>query len=111
MFEDKAIAILNEIVYKDWQFGVAKDGVRYYFQIRFNGPCSVTGIMKEHSSRKWFLSEHMTKSEVVQTVFKAILTAEEHETREHFKYRNKRIFGPHIDVDTLSEVCDKVDVR
>lgn len=53
----------------------------------------------------------MVKSEVVATAMKAVLAAEEHEARELFKYRGKAIFNPHIDVDALAGVCEKVETR
>ena len=56
--------------------------------------------------RKWFLSPHMTKSELVQTVFKAMLTYVEHEFRSGFTYKGRLIFGPHFNVDKLVELCD-----
>jgi hypothetical protein len=40
-----------------------------------------TGAPIGWKSRKWLVSRHSTKSEVVQTTFKAILTALEHEAR------------------------------
>ena len=43
----------------------------------------------------------MTKSEIVQTAFLAVLTAAEHEIRETFKYHDAAIFGPHFNVDRL----------
>ena len=43
----------------------------------------------------------MTKSEFIQTVFKAVETAEEHEIRENFEYKGEPIFSPHYDVDKL----------
>lgn len=61
--------------------------------------------------RKWRLSKHMTPSEVVQTCLKAVLTAEEHEAREHFLYQGRAIFGPHINIEALWEVCEKKEVR
>lgn len=57
------------------------------------------------SGRKWLISRHSTKSEVVQTAFKAVMTFEEHEIRESFTYKGERIFGPHFDVDFLAEAC------
>lgn len=56
--------------------------------------------------RKWKVSEHMTKSELVQTAFKAVLTAQEHEIREQFLYKGRPIFSPHYDVDKLWELAD-----
>lgn len=55
--------------------------------------------------REWPLTPSMTKSEIVQTAFMAIMAAQEHETREAFKYKGKAIFGPHFDVDDLWEIA------
>jgi hypothetical protein len=54
--------------------------------------------------RKWFLSEHMTDGEVVQTALMACLAASEHEIREQFKYRGVSIFDPHYDIERLVEL-------
>lgn len=70
-----------------------------------------TGAVEEQATRKWLLSPHMTKSEVVQTVFKCVLTSYEHRVREHFTYRERRVFGPHYNVDALWSICDQLDAR
>lgn len=64
-------------------------------------------------TRKWVLSKFMTKSEVVQTAFKCILTSAEHRVREAFTYKGQRVFGPHFDVEALVELAraGKHDVR
>lgn len=59
------------------------------------------------NGRKWFISQHATRSEVVQTVLKAILTALEHEAREHFRYKGRAIFAPHFSVDGLVALVDR----
>ena len=38
---------------------------------------------------------------MIQTAFKAVLTAEEHETREAFRYKGQAIFAPHYNVEAL----------
>lgn len=53
----------------------------------------------------------MTESELVLTAFKAALTAEEHECRERFQYRGRRVLNPHVSVRALMDVCDIEDVR
>jgi len=75
--------------------------------------CNITHQPTSWTGRKWFLSEHMTKSEIVTTAFKAIMTAVEHETREQFLYRGASIFDPHYDVDCLHalRVSAPLDVR
>lgn len=65
------------------------------------GTCNVTGEPLTWKGRKWRLSWHMTKSEVVQTALMATLAAVEHETREQFLYKGQPIFDPHYDVEDL----------
>jgi hypothetical protein len=66
------------------------------------------------SGRKWRISDHMTKSEIVQTMLAATLAWFEHEVREAFTYRGENIFSPHYDVDQLLELrtsAQPFDVR
>lgn len=67
--------------------------------------CQDTGGIKEQAGRKWRLSKHMTDSEIVQTAFLAVRTAQEHELREQFKYKGYAIFNPHFDLDHLVKNC------
>lgn len=82
---------------------VKEDGDRLYLQVKWKGHDAITGERAFQTGRKWFLSNHMTNSEIVQTAFAAIMAVMEHETREFFKYKGKAIFCPHYDVDVL--VC------
>ncbi len=106
-------AILSQCKYKHWEFEVHEIGSsgETWLQLSWVGPDTDTDEYAELKSRKWKLSPFMTKSEVVQTAFKAVMTAEEHETREAFKYRGRSVFGPHLDVDTLWEVSGRTDKR
>ena len=84
-----------EVSYREWKFVVRQDrdniGGDPYLQLE-------THLWK---SRKWKLSPWMVKSEVINTCFKAVMTAEEHEIREAFNYRGVPIYGPHYNVDAL----------
>jgi hypothetical protein len=80
----------------------------FYAEPDVNFPQSVPRLQ---STRKWYLSPHITKGELVQTVLKLVLTSVEHRVREHFLYRGKRIFGPHFDIDKLAEIADQTEVR
>lgn len=103
------VELLFHIEFDDWKFIVGLDGAvapqRPYLQIEAKGPCADSGVLKAWKSRKWFLSYHMTKSEIVQTAFKAVMTAVEHEARENFRYKGEAIFSPHYDVDALLVLC------
>ena len=72
-----------------------------YLQIEVDRYDNDTGEPTRWKGRKWRLSPHMTKSEVIATALKAVLTALEHEAREQFTYRGERIYSPHYDVDQL----------
>lgn len=97
-------SILDHVTYKvDWSLRVGIDDTRVFLQVLLRVFDHDVDDMVTHSGRKWLISPHMTRSEVIQTAFKAFLTAEEHECRELFRYRGVRIFGPHIDAESLAD--------
>lgn len=106
--------IAKQITYrKGWRLTLsdASVGKRPYIQWSFMAACTKTGKVSEVSSRKWLLSRWMTESELVYTAYKAALAAEEHESREFFRYQGKRILNPHLDVKALMKVCEQEDAR
>jgi hypothetical protein len=82
------------------------DGPRPYLQcvaaIRDNDTEDDQSIQR---GRKWMLSPHMTRSEIVQTCLAAVFAFVEHEARERFLYRGEAIFGPHFNVEKLHELA------
>ena len=96
----------RDVRFNDWQIITRLDHHRPYLQVQADGPCSETGEMHRWRGRKWFLSKHMTESEVVQTAFLAVMTAVEHETREAFTYAGHAIFSPHYDIHKLVALWD-----
>lgn len=101
--------IVLEVKFPKFTFGVILNARgEYFLQGRYREADTVTGKEEMQYTRRWLLSSEMTKSEVVQTAFKCILTSMEHRTREWFTYRGKAIFGPHFDVDKLHGICEDV---
>jgi len=84
-------------------------GVTYFQVVNNNATDNVTGKPCTWKGRKWLLSQYMTKGEIVQTAFKAVLTAMEHEIRETFTYKGASIFDPHYDIDKLLELRQSSD--
>jgi hypothetical protein len=101
-----AEAIVDNIQYRNWTFEIGQMDTGLYLRVKLTDDDGTPW-----TGRKWFISQHSTRSEVVQTAFKAVITAEEHEIRETFKYRGKAVFGPHFDVDALYEIAGKLDIR
>lgn len=60
---------------------------------------------------KAFPSEFATDNEIIQMIFGLYKSYWEHEARETFQWRGRRIFGPHISSEALWEVARRVDVR
>lgn len=99
--------------FTDWKFLIGEEVSTffptYFLQVSAMGVDNGTGAPMQWKGRKWALSPHMTASEVVQTAFKAVMTAMEHETREKFLYRGRSIFDPHYDVDKLHALRGQED--
>lgn len=94
-------AIINDISFKNERFVVLEKGDGFLLQLRYDEPDVDTGRMTEQHGRKWYISQYATDSEIIRTALKACITSAEHRVREHFYYRNQRVFGPHIDIHKL----------
>lgn len=108
-FSVRVNELVRQIRFNDWRFLVIEDTARrlVYLQVEFEAPDNgLSGVARRQRGRKWYLSLHMTDSEIVQTAFKAVLTAVEHETREQFRYKGQAIFGPHFDIEKLVKLAE-----
>jgi len=113
MNADEIREIIKLVDYPDYRFEVVELAGEIYLQGRYLEPDIITKELEWQRTRKWRLSQHMVKSELVQTALLCVLTSAEHRVREHFLYRGQRVFGPHFDVDALHELCSakRLDYR
>lgn len=88
---------------------IGEDDGRYYFQIECWRKDVVTGEMGMGYGGKAWLSPHVTDSELVQIVFGLYKGYWEHEARETFEWRGRRVFGPHISTEALWDVAERTD--
>lgn len=106
---DQISKILNEVRYPGFTWHVRGDfGTvdQVTLHATFTADDAVEpGTRGVQTTRKWLLSRHMVPGEVVQTALKCVLTAIEHEAREHFTYRGECVFGPHFSIDELVRLC------
>lgn len=103
MTRTKLEQIMSQIIFKDEWFVIQDKGDGWLIQLRYNEPDIDVGKVEVQHARKWYISSYATESEVVRTALLACLVSSEHRVREHFYYKNKRLFGPHIDVSLLSQ--------
>lgn len=105
-------AIVADIEYNDWTFRLGKYGDDTpYLQVLFKDKDRITGVVEVQRCRKWVLSYHMVRSEVVRTAFQAVQAAVLHETQEAFKYRGARVYNPHVDLDSVAEAVLNKQVK
>jgi hypothetical protein len=95
--------ICKRIKYKDLQLVIKYDALSRHKYLQVRGV--VEG--REWFGRKWYLSPHMVKGEIVQTAFAACLAWEEHECREAFKYKGQPVFSPHYNIEALVLLCEQ----
>lgn len=108
MTQDDIKRILANVEFPGWWFTVGGTD-RHYIQGHFLAKCRTSGDQIEQFTRKWYISEHACKNEVVNTALKCVLTGIEHEAREQFKYRGSTIYAPHFDVDFLADIAGKIE--
>lgn len=103
---DRLVTLMGAVTFPGYTFEI-DDGEHDGAKLRsfYEDVCVERGVVERQNTRWWIVSQHATKSEIVQTMFKCILTSKEHYTREHFLYAGRPIFGPHFDVDALHDIC------
>jgi hypothetical protein len=97
--------ILQDVRYRDWKFTSRQVEGGFLLWVSFRADC------ESWTGRKWYISQYATRSEIVQTCLKAVLTAEEHEAREKFLYQGHAVFGPHLHVGQLLTISEEFDAR
>lgn len=107
LLEDPALGrfweLLSRADYPGLRFEVGTEGGYYWMRVKDpSGTCNTTSQPHPWKGRKWRLSPHMTDGEVVWTAFKAILTAQEHEAREQFKFDGVAVADSHVDIHKLA---------
>jgi hypothetical protein len=102
--------ILLDVSFLDYEFWVTEvynQGETHheiyisYWEKDVDDPSAVL----QQFGRSWAIELDYNRDQIVQTAFKACLTSMEHRTREGFKYKGERVFGPHFNLDDLVELC------
>jgi hypothetical protein len=102
-------AILDKVQFRDRTFRlIEKDGC-FLLQMRY----MEADVEKENSepvlqsTRKWYISQYMTASEIVETCWACVCRSQLHVAGEHFQYQGRRVYSQHFDIDARLEACDK----
>lgn len=84
---------------------------RLWVQVGTSRPDTYTGKTEIGKGGKAYVSEFATEDEVVKKVFGLCMSYVEHETREGFKWKKRRVFNPHVSMEALWSVAKKSNYR
>lgn len=98
--------IVMQICIPDCSLRLLEKGDGYLVQVLYNEADIETGKVELQKSRKHYITQWMTETEIVDTVFYAAMRSAEHRVREHFTYKGRRVQSPHFDINWRLEGCD-----
>ncbi len=110
---DEIQKIIDRIEFMDREFRLLDKGDGFLLQVTYVEADIDTGVPEEQRARKWYISPHMTETEIVETAFAACQRSMMHVVGEHFLYLGKRVYSPHFEIDARLELCihERYDAR
>lgn len=99
MKHEQLLAILNDIKILDRLFIATPSSGGWHLQVTYNEADIDTGKIEQQYSRKWFVADDATESDVVDTAFACVMRSYDHVVQEHFTYKGKRVFSPHYTIE------------
>ena len=90
---------------------VGDDEDSLWVQVGTQRPDTYTQEMGLGKGGKAKVSDFATHDEVVKKIFGLCMAYTEHETREGFKWKGRRIFNPHVTIEALWSVAKKSNYR
>jgi len=88
-----------------------KNDTGFWVQVGTQRPCAYSGELSIGKSGKAYISSHATDDEIVKKVFGLCIAYVEHEMREGFHYKKKKLFNPHISLKALLGVASQTNYR
>lgn len=82
-----------------------------WVQVGTERPDTYTKEMGIGKGGKEYVSPYATHDEVVKKVFGLVMKYVEHEAREGFKWRKRRVFNPHVTMEALHSIALKSNFR
>lgn len=113
--EEKLASILSEIEAEyqgtPFLFFTGNHEGSLWVQVGTERPDTYTGNIEIGKGGKAYVSPHATHDEVVKKIFGLILAYTEHEAREGFRWKGRRVFNPHVTIEALHSIALKSNCR
>lgn len=77
----------------------------WFVQARLWRPDAATGVEDWGEGSKIIIENTMTEGQVVKRCFVAMRDFAEHEVREGFRWKGRKVLSPHIDINALYDAA------
>ena len=109
MTRGKLQTILSNIKCFDREFEITDvvyhQDLGWHLQVTYYESDVITGKEAQQKSRKWLISPTDHETDVVHTVFAAVMRSYDHVVQEHFTYYGRRVYSPHFDIAARMEMA------
>lgn len=78
----------------------------WYLQAFLERKDIVTGNVGQGHGARYLIDSDISESAITRRLLRAALDYAEHEVRESFTWAGKRIYGPHIEIESLWNVSE-----
>lgn len=78
-----------------------------WVQVGTERPDTYTGEISVGKGGKAYVNENASENQIVKIVLGLILRYVEHEAREGFKWKGKRVFNPHLTIESLYNIIEE----
>jgi hypothetical protein len=109
MTKEQLCRIVVDIAIFDRLFEITDCTDGWYLQVTYYEADVDTGDRALQKSRKWLIEPSATESDVIRTAYAAVTRSYAHVVSEHFTYKGRRVFGPHVAIEALLEACGKTE--
>jgi len=96
-------AIAAKVEFPGYIFDIRLEKGVCLVRIKYDEPDVFTGVNETQYGRDWKIEDNWDGMQLVNTLFKALLTSLEHRARENFLYNRRPIMHPHRTLDEAWE--------
>lgn len=103
--------ILDDVECGDFRFRLTENEHGMFLQAELWRENVNTGEWEWGRGGKSYISPYSAENELIQRALGSCLAFVEHEVREHFKWRGRAIYNPHIDHKKQWEIANDREYR
>lgn len=104
--------IIDNVKCRDFTFRVEERDGGFLVQVQAwrpdaSQPNKTTNNLSLQKGRKWYVSKHSCRTELMSTLLAAVVRFETHEILESFTWCGQRIYSPHLSIDYLHQLAEE----